>query len=290
MKEIKQPMGLCLGDTTLTFGEIYNLFSNSGYGEILNQQVRYGRYKPDEIGNTQWENLLGVDVNNLKHLSLTYGLTRSFLDYCASPSLFWTKEVPFAAQFSETDEQILLLAAVSHDWAEAVVGDKMFDLKTDQEEQTEGKTQEEIMFEFFNPGESLAVMIKAAGAIIKDKSSKLGQAFNTIERLGYLRTGLRAWQRTKEITTDNAQDLVNHLLWLANNVFLNQIPKLLEYSEIYPPVWLYLSNMKTVISQVFTEIPDNSFSMYDQPKEGEEKKSRFEAAKQLWFSNLPIFS
>lgn len=293
MKEIKQPIGLYLEDKTLTFGEVYNLFSASSYGAILNQQVRYARYKPEEVGNMEWENLLRVDVNNLKHLSLTYGLARKFLHYCASPPSSWFKEIPAMAQFSEADETMLLLTAITHDWAEALVGDTMFDLKTGLEEQEEETVLGKIILEFFKPlikGEGLNPIIKAVGDIIKDRGSKLGQAFNAIERLGYLRTGLRAWQKAKEIGPVHNQKLATHLLCLTNNVFLNQIPKLLEYSEIYPPVWLYLSNMKAIISQVFTEMPSNSFSMYNQLKESEEKKSRFEEAKQLWFSTLPIFS
>jgi len=57
---------------------------------------------------------LGADVNNLTHLTLTYGLARSFVLHQeeADPNFLTNQE-----------KETLLTAALIHDWAEAIVGD-----------------------------------------------------------------------------------------------------------------------------------------------------------------------
>src|SRR3989338_7414176 len=61
------------------FGDIYNLFSKTGYGMILSQRIRWSIYKPQEMSHTAWEQLIGHDANNLKHLLVSYRLTQLFL-------------------------------------------------------------------------------------------------------------------------------------------------------------------------------------------------------------------
>ncbi len=59
------------------FLDIHLSFAETIHGQKLAENVRYERYKPDDVTNQRWVELLGADVNNLTHLTLTYGLTRS---------------------------------------------------------------------------------------------------------------------------------------------------------------------------------------------------------------------
>ena len=49
------------------FLNLHQQISASDYGKKLMKEVRYSRYKPENITNSEWEKLLGEDVNNLKH-------------------------------------------------------------------------------------------------------------------------------------------------------------------------------------------------------------------------------
>lgn len=270
MKEFNLPTKIITEKTSFSFREIHQIFAESEYGSILSQEVRYERYKPQGVDNNKWEELLGVDVNNLKHLRLTYGLTRRFLYYCANPSSVWQEEVPEIACFTPKEAEALLLTAITHDWAEAIVGDKMFDLKTEADEQEEARVQQLLTVQLLGGLEN--------NEIIQNRNSKLNQAFNAIERLSYLRTGLRAWSKSKDKIDKN---IIRGLWWLTNNVLFNQIEKLIEYSQTYPPVRIYLVNMQQTISEAFKEMPASSFEDYDS-REREAKKAQFEKAKKAW--------
>ena len=259
VKEISLPKGINTEKGIIPFRQIRHLFETSIYGTVLGNQTRYDRYKPDGLQNSEWERLLGADANNLKHLPLSYGLTRSFISYCINAPDFGDEKNSHMINFTSEDTEILLLAAISHDWAEAIVGDKMFDLKTDKEEKEERTLHKILSHEIIDGLESnvLSEIMDEANYVSGDRYSKLGQAFNAIERLGYLRTALRAWEQTKKLNQESDKILINKLHWLINNVFLNQIKKLLEYSQIYPPVKLYLKNMEKNISETFNGISMN---------------------------------
>ena len=214
VKEI--PVGVNIGDEVVRFGQIHRAFAVTEHGQKLARSTRYDRYKPDGITNEKWERVLGVDVNNLKHLQLTYGLTRRFIEYTANPSRLWQKAVSAQAQFTPEEQEDLLLAATVHDWAEAVVGDKMFDLKTRAEEDEELAVLQTMVQNLYRREEAQVIILRidnVINTVIKDRNTKLGRAFNAIERVGYLRTALRAWQKSREAD----EELRTGLQWLTNN-------------------------------------------------------------------------
>lgn len=271
------PTGISMEDgTSLGFRQILASFASSELGQKLAGEIRYSRYKPDSIDNSQWERLLGADVNNLKHLSVTYGLTIAFLNHC-NKTVAQDSEI----QFSQEEQEVLLLLAVCHDWAEAVVGDTMFDLKTDHERDKEDSILTQMIMNLTNnhPDKKLLDQGKRVIAVIQNEVPKLGRAFNAIERLGYLRTGLRAWQLSLNLPGDS-EDLALHLAWLTNNVLFNQTEALIAYSNTYPPVETYLKSHADIISNAFENIPDSSFDYYGE--ESEQQRAKFKNAKSAW--------
>jgi len=265
------PTSISSENDSIRFGEINRLFSETEYGQRLKENVRYDRYKPEGVSNEEWEKLLGADVNNFKHLRLTYGLARNFLDYpSAGPD----------TEFSEQEKEDILLTAIVHDWAEAVTTDKPYDLKTKKDEEDELSAFKEMLKDGFKDKENAFVFPRIQQVlenVISDQTSKLGKAFNAIERAGYLRTGLRAW----EVRNQPNEELQNGLQWLTNNVLTNQIPKMIEYSKTYPAIKDQLSENQAVITEILDNLPENVFENY-KPEERDIKKKQFAEAKEKW--------
>ena len=261
------------------FSEINRDFSSTEYGHQLASNVRYDRYKPSNMSNPEWEHLLGVDVNNLKHLRLTYGLARQFIKYSIDLPISSEESNNNEEQLTPKEQEDILLASIVHDWAEAVVGDHSYDLKTLKEEDVEFEELKNLTDSIYkkNNKELLNRINYVTDTIIKDPNSKLGKIFNAVERIGYLRTSLRSWEKSK----DASGDLKTNLEWLTNNVFLNQISKLIQYSEIYPAVGLYLKENKELINDAFNNLSDNIFSKYSS-NEIVEKTKQFKMAQKGW--------
>lgn len=261
----KIPTSIKLNGNTYRFIDIYGKFSTSKYGKKLERCIRWKRYNTGNLTNAKWEKLLGPDANNLKHLKLTYDQTREFI----ARSMFSTKE-----------QEDLLLGAIIHDWAEAVIGDLTFDLKTEAGRNAEYRALKKIAEEIF-PEERhkkfLERMQKIIYEVVSDGERKLGKAFNAIERIGYLTTGIRAWRESKKAKGETK----NGLLWLANNVLSGQVIKLIEYSEIYPAVFEELKKNASIINSAYASIPENSF--YNYPKSEKIKKiKQLNLARQNW--------
>ncbi|MBP6994150.1 HD domain-containing protein [Candidatus Woesebacteria bacterium] len=266
------------GSQEVGFSDVHTIFKNANYGKKLAHSVRYDQYRPSSMTKEQWTRMLGADVNNLEHMRLTYGLTRQFIRYCNDAPEGQTRELTF----SHEEQEDLLLTAIVHDWGEAVVGDITFDKKTDIDEAEEQTSIQRIISELFPETPDIRTRIhKVVTDVLPNRESKLGKAFNAIERIGYLRTGLNALGSLEEVEEENK----DNLRWLTNNVLLNQIPTLLKYSEIYPPIRAFLSMNNVRVSQAFENA--NQDEVYDKYSEDdrEPKKRSFQAAHEQWLGS-----
>lgn len=275
------PDGIESGSKKVEFGKIHRDFSSTEFGHKLADNIRYERYKPDITTNQEWEKILGVDVNNLKHLKLSYGLARQFIRYSTeTPSISINKDLSEEA-LNTKEQEDLLLAAIVHDWAEAIVGDTSYDLKSKIQEDKEYEELKKMTHGMFNEGddELLNRIHFVIDTVIKDTNTKLGKMFNAIERIGYLRTALRSWRESKQ--AEPALELQKGLHWLTSNVLSGQITKLLEYSKIYNPVKVFLKENRELINDAFNNLPDEVFKNY-KPEEVEEKRKQFKLAQAQW--------
>lgn len=282
MTESSQPTTIQVNGSEKSFGAIHGTFSESEWGESLGRSPRYEKYKPGFITASQWQSLLGVDVQNLKHLRLTYGLARQFLRHLDD-------------EMSDSDRRQLLFAAVTHDWAESVVGDITYDAKDDEFVLREVQAYKDLIRVII--GEDVQEeFVQKSLDIIFNKDSELGRVFNAIEKIGYLRIGLRAWSLDDELTESSIRtswvsglsefeldDLRLSLRWLSNNVLLNQIPTLCEYADRYEPVRQYLDAQRDLITEAFEQMPAESFDRYERI---EERLEQFGAAHAAWSNYL----
>lgn len=259
--------------------DVHHAFSATDLGIVLAGQVRYERYKPPEVSNDRWVEVLGADVNNLTHLTLTRGLTRDFAKQARTnqPDLLNTHE-----------ELVLEAAALIHDWAEAVVGDITYSDKTTEHENEEIRQLETILNQFSGSDyETTRDLIgQAAAEVVFNPDSKLGHIFNTIERVGYVRTALRA---SRHVLNNTAPDCAEGLRWIVADVFGNHITALLERVSDYAPVHSYLVNTRIDIANAFTVVAPRSFSYYE-PDQQKPKEDAFHQAYvkfHIWRTSLP---
>lgn len=236
--------------------EIHRSFSETTFGDKLSQNVRYDKYRPKHISKETWTELLGADVNNLTHMPLTYGIARAFIHQAREhqPELL-----------DESEEKLLLVAAISHDWAESITTDISYSDKTSLDNDEEQTIFEQNVAQFYQ-GEDFELVDQARCEIVFDHESKLGELLNAVERIGYLRTALRANDILKSGVTD--PELKHGLEWLIFDVLSNLQPKdnleaeptLLQLRK-FSPVAAYLIAVEDRIEDAFDMAVSNMNSI-----------------------------
>lgn len=206
------------------YGYIHESFTNSPYGQALEQNIRFGDFKPDYISNNLWENLLGDDVNNLRHMPHTFEIASEFIQ-----------------RQRKIGGELLKLTAITHDWGEAVVGDVALpDKEAQGHDQAEIDAYKHIAWKLL--GQEGRKLDEAAEVIWGQH--ELSEPFNCIEYIGYCQTGLRAGKmacllangviRPPELSRRHLDGLVGGLLSLNKMVEIKNYPKLAKYAEKYP--------------------------------------------------------
>jgi len=250
--------------STNEFIEMRQKIYSSSIGQKLNDSVRWERYNLDNLPNPEWQQILGFDANNLRHMHFIDRITIAFTSA-------QNKTQP--GYFNQGEINSLRTTANVHDLPEAFTGDKTFELKTDDDEDIELQNMTRILNEIGIVQD--LQQITQINNIIKDKTSKLGKSFNAIERLGYLRTGIVAFRKNP-----NHQKL--NFDWISQNILLNQIPKLIEYSQEFTMVQEVFNKHQQEISQMFQQISLESFEFYSS-EEKPIKLNQFQSASDQWF-------
>lgn len=249
---------------------IHEAFAATEHGEILANKIRYEKYNLAQLANEEWIGLLGADVNNLTHMPLTYGLAKSFIR---------ETEREGAVYLNEADQLLLKVAAIIHDQGESIVGDISFGDKTEDDE-AEEKLQFEQNLESFCPGATIEMkklIVRARDEVVFDSTTKVGKVFNAIERVGYIRTALRASTHVQNETAGNAEP---GLRWIIADVFSNQPVKLIEYAGEYPAVRNYLLHQRDKITAAFGVVKPEDFENYGANQRV--KETQFQEAYIAW--------
>lgn len=250
--------------------DIHRAFAETEHGQALAAQVRYDRYKPAGVSNERWVELLGADVNNLTHMPLTYGLTQDMIRQLDmhQPDILSSEEA-----------ETLKVAALIHDWAEAIVGDITYSDKTLADEEVEKAELEKMLVQLAGKEATNlnALMLSAANEVVFSPDSKLGFVFNTVERVGYMRTAIRA---SRHVLAGTAPDCDEGLRWLVVDVLGNHIPALIERCEILLPVNRYLESQADVIQSAVLIVNEATFLQYPEAQR-QQKHEAFNRASVL---------
>lgn len=261
------------------FREIYRLFSLTSYGKKLSREVRYSRYKPTGVSNALWVKLLGPDVDNMTHHLFTYEIAKKLINHCSRFRII---------SFSVGDVKKISIVAVIHDFAEAIVTDKMYDQKTTTEEQEELEKLRGLIESIFTThnhgGITSSDIIQSVEEVVNNGNPFLWRVFNAIERVGYFLTGCRSWKMSK-VVVDSDKELHEGLQWVTNNVWFNQIPALIDYSLEFPYVLSVLRKNRELIQEVFRHMPRGIFYKYRSDEIANNIKS-FRRAKICWHEAL----
>lgn len=125
-----------------------------------------------------------------------------------------------------------------------MVGDIPYPIKTQQNEEEEMRYLGAFIVRVL--GKSYKAVVPDIQRVLTDKESKLGRAFNAIEKIGYVRTGIRAWQESKRVNGVLGERFID----MGYTVVPRSLADLVAYSEEYHPVLLFLSANRAVISEV----------------------------------------
>jgi hypothetical protein len=225
----------------------YDAFAATEHGQELAQRGRWQRFNVAGLETSEWENLLGADVNNLRHMHVSYGIARRFLQRYDGPAV---------------DESLLKLAAITHDVGECIIGDIPFPDKTDADEAAERAAIQERMDVFF-PGitdQTKEALTEAFETVVFDKESREGRLFNAIEHTGYLRMALIARRRAERLSDPTVRA---GLRWLVTDVLIRQPIVLSMYADDYKPVHDFLSANRQTITQAYTDAVNEDFHLYE---------------------------
>lgn len=253
--------------------EVGRIFASSEYGRDLNGQIRWKKYKPEDMTNREWIELLGRDANNLEHMSLMHGVTVAFIRYTEEhqPDLL-----------TDEEKELLLLVAISHDNGEAITTDISYGDKTTKNEKEEKAAYDIVVSEVFP--ETSDKMIGLKDVIFDHSDSKLGKMFFTIECLGYMRTALIAADVATEENT--SEDLRQNLIWLVADVIggVAVSDRLRTGSEEYVAVQDILGLYGPEIDEAYKLVNANPrvFMKYGDADKVNKKVSDFIKSKKAW--------
>lgn len=156
--------------------QLHQVFSSSEYGRTLDNSIRFSDFKPVDVENETWVDMLGDDVNNLRHMPHTHQLVARF---CIAQSV--------DADMAST----LMTTAMTHDWGEAIDGDIALPHKTAADEESEQANFRLIAEDLLGKYEGEELSDKVWSVLNKD-DKELGDMFRAVEYIGYNTTGMRA--------------------------------------------------------------------------------------------------
>lgn len=222
---------------------VFNQFRNSKFGKKLNTQVRYEVFKPKDISVDLWVEYLGPNGNNLEHMQNTY-----------EQSLYLLENYDLELD----DKNLIYLAALTHDWGEAIVGDINYSKKNDEDENAEKEAFVTIVKEVISDIQTQELLIDTYLNIAMDRNSKLGSIFNTIERIGYLSDALRMTELLDSRKFDKEKETI--FKNVINGIIPYQTTALIDRSAKYNFLQNYLitnrinlNSMLKYINEEFSE-------------------------------------
>lgn len=209
--------------------ELHQRFAESEYGRKLEGCIRFADFKPEDTSNELWGELLGDDVNNLRHMPHTARIAARF---------------SIAQAQNEEDALKVFTTAITHDWGEAIITDIGLPLKTHDDEVAEQLGYRAIAEDLLGKyeGEELSDMV---WSILDHTDRELGPQFKAIEYIGYCTTAARAGYVGRAVMTrvidppmtrPEREHLVGALLGLENSLVVHSYPTLAKFAKEYSAI------------------------------------------------------
>lgn len=245
--------------------------------QLINpENIRYNRFRTIETPE-QFALLLGPDVKFASHPGVTQNISKKFIES--------QNKNDNGEKISSEESDIILTASLVHDLGELKIyglghGDISFEDHSQDHEKVEGTIFERIVNRVADSSDR-GYITSAYKEVVQDKNSKLGRMFNTIERIGYLSTALRAFAGIKG-------ERIFNWFGLVGNVLSNQIIQLLELQNDYSYVREVLESNQQLITDAFNEVTKNKV-LTDRDGKPSYDLNKFNQAKEAW-ENALIFS
>lgn len=278
---------------------VYEIFSHTKYGRLLNKSARYNRFRPSGYSVKKWGRLLGPDVNNLQHMRHSISVARWFVK---------TENTLRKNRYSASDALLLGITAALHDQAESVIGDIPYGKKSRKQRKNEIKILQEHESGFEPRLNRVTLQLYRKGRdkiAFGDTSRKLPGAFKTIEFIGFVENALSALRRLEQLQksttskTDKTyfdiqghngrEEIVIALERLSAEVLgSGVIEQLIDYGKRFPSAHIYLRRNSTQIQLGFDCTRQDIFQWYESEdpfaSQGERKRriNGFRRQKRLW--------
>lgn len=253
------------------FSDTYDIFSDSVYGQALDGSPRWDRYRPNHVTTEEWVELLGDDIDNLAHHGYSYWAAMDFIVATNETAASSGEQA-----FTDEEAEILLLAAITNDWGEAVVGDVNYELRTTDQVDQERSAWRGVFKELLGD-EFIKHLHVVEDILFGKRETRLGRTWDTIERITYVDDALLAFHLSRRVED---QRLASHLRWMAAAGLSNQTGILLEYTKSMGVVSDYLSGNAAQIEEAYDTIEPTIFSDH-----GQVEKTRLEQyilARLIW--------
>jgi len=172
---------------TIPASEIYKALRHTPAGKSLRANLRYSPFRHNTEDAKHWLEMLGPSAVTYSHMKHVYKITKKALELEQKIS---------NKRFGPIEQETLLLAALSHDFGEAILDDKSVgDIPAPKKDPKHEKTEQLVFKQVLkslklDPKLKLK-MWKCYRDVCHNKSSRLYKFFHLIEHIDYMDTGIR---------------------------------------------------------------------------------------------------
>ena len=226
---------------TIPVSEIYKALIHTTAGKSLRANIRYNPFRHETEAKKHWREMLGPSAITYSHMKHVYKLTKKALqnELKISPK-----------KFSRVEQESVLLAALCHDFGEAIldeksVGDIPAPKKKAQHDIIEQHVFKQVLSSLKLNPKLKAKMWKSYYEVCHNKNSPLYKFFHIVEHIDYMDTGLRVYKNL--VGGKNALKRGHHLI---GQILTFSVPILVE-SESYHSAHQFTRINKVQIHEMF---------------------------------------
>jgi hypothetical protein len=251
---------LVSGAEQIRYLDVHQLYAGSDYGaHHAKQELRFSKVYPYER-DAMLEDL-GDDIHPVRHMTHTeQNICRPFMD-------MQNNAADTLQKFTNEQIAAMRLGVLLHDIGECEhpslvedVGHIVGDVPYLQRTQSDSDLEVPIRMFFYDQlfKELPEGLVEKAEAVISETDSEfINKAFNTIERIGYFQTAMKAGRTAltlfEQSPEDNSQRFIQ-LSRLARRVSTNHLDTLEERTEDFPYTGAVLAKHDWLFDRVHTEL------------------------------------